>query len=71
MAELKRQKAHLESSLKEMTKSTSKLVKRRQKDIFTRTLENSKLIFHLNMLRFENKELNNKINKVTTEISKK
>jgi len=29
MAELKRQKAHLESSLKEMTKSTSKLVKRR------------------------------------------
>ena len=34
-------------------------------------MENSKLIFHLNMLRFENKELNNKINKVRTEINKK
>ena len=30
-----------------MKQSTQKLVKRRQKDIFTRTLENSKLIYDL------------------------
>jgi hypothetical protein len=54
-----------------MKQSTQKLVKRRQKDIFTRTLENSKLIYDLNMLRFKNKEFENKISKVKTEISKK
>lgn len=70
MNELMRQKVHLKKSLVEMNLSTSKLVKRRQKDIFTRTLENSKLIYDLNMLRAKNKKHENKISKVSTEINK-
>ena len=64
--ELKRQRVHLKNSLFEMNQSTGKLVKRRQRDIFQRTLKNSKLIYDLNMLRAQNKKNEEDIKKLTT-----
>jgi len=52
-----RQIQHLEKSINQMGRKTEQMVKRREQDIYRKTMENSDLICDLNDLRKANKKL--------------
>ena len=55
--EMGRQIFHLEKSIFQINKSTGKVIVRREKEIHKKTKENAELIYDLNDIRKENKDL--------------
>jgi chromosome segregation ATPase len=68
--EMGRQISHLEKSINQMNKSNDKLMKRREHDIFKKTLENSELINDLNKLRQQNTVLQRQMNTMISDLKK-
>ena len=66
--ERQRQISHLENCIDQIHVSSNNIIKRREVDIRKKTMENAILIYDLNQIRKQNKELQTQITSKNTEI---